>query len=257
MLQPKSSFFDAKPKASGAVKRGLDTSSSLIEQAGDEAEPRPDILSVDHGNGLMSFTAGTGLGSFSKLAIGIASPLPSRKKRNIQLTPPRKIQGPSIKDKENFIGAIEIIHHVTLFEEGTHHWTNISAKPKRQINITVPFAEIGLYVLLLEINYQAMSTLTLDDSLEGQKGRQTLLRHFRPLDKSYYDQDVLDYFRRIIEQHHKQSSLAISSLQAANELTGQSIADLRGFAGGMVDMQAMLQILLAYNERNTSSSTQL
>ena len=89
--------------------------------------------------------------------------MPSRKQRNIELTPPRKIQGPAIKDKENFIGAIEFIHHVTLFEEGTHHWTSISAKPKRQINITVPFAEIALYALLLEIlgSYLIATTISI------------------------------------------------------------------------------------------------
>ena len=146
-----------------------------------------------------------------------------------------------------------------------------------------------------------MSTLTLDDSLEGQKGRQTLLRHFRPLDKSYYyDQDVLDHINESI--HGRQDNFGndvycleliqgpsppdsflfmeriismistvfteeyflanypncdIDIILAYNAEPGQSIADLQGIAGCMVNMQAMLQKLLAYNERNTPSPTQL
>ena len=66
--------------------------------------------------------------------------------------------------------------------------------------------------------------------------------------------EELNKTRRIIEEHHQQSSLAISSLQAANELNGQTIADLQGNAGRIVKMEAMLEKIIAHIARDPSST---
>jgi hypothetical protein len=69
--------------------------------------------------------------------------------------------------------------------------------------------------------------------------------------------EELNKTRRVIEEHHLQSGLAITSLQTDNALNGQAIAELQGNTGRIIKMEAMLETLIAHIARDPSSTTQL
>ena len=69
--------------------------------------------------------------------------------------------------------------------------------------------------------------------------------------------EELNKTRRVIEEHHLQSGLAITSLQTDNALNGQAIAELQGNTGRIIKIEAMLETLIAHIARDPSSTTQL
>ena len=175
--------------------------SSSIFGPSDGDLARPPIITTDLGNGIFSFTAGIG-----NLTINNnSSPARATKQRNTKTTPfsSPKRQGGQPSAELPKIGAISVLQQSTENDLGTAHWTSILADPTIAIQIKVPYSEFLLGDLLVRVfngnNYppdfdnSAISHLTLDDSLEGQKGRHLLLRFLRLLDKEHYDQTVQDH----------------------------------------------------------------